>query len=372
MFKDLLKRYVYPTAVLSGSIGVGFLSLPYITLKAGFLMSVFYLVVLTVIIVTIHLIFAKISLVTPDFKRLPGFARYYLGKWGQVLSFISSILGYSGVLLLYLIVGGGFLTSVLSPIFGGNNFVYTFGYFIVGIFIIAFGIKAVSKIELFSITLLILSLLFIGIKEFSNIKIGNLFLGTQFDLKTLFLPYGPILFSLWGVGLIPEVEEMMRKNKKLMNRVIVIGSVIPAIIYLLFIILVLGITGSQTTESALIGLKSFLGERFSSFFLLIGAIITFVAFCVQGLTFKKTLNYDLKIKNWQSLVIACFIPMILFLIGVKQFIPLLSIIGGVFLGIDGILILLMYKKIGGKNIIIYPLSLIFLLGIIYEIIYFIK
>ena len=68
----------------------------------------------------------------------------------------------------------------------------------------------------------------------------------------------------------------------------------------------------------------------------------------------------------------CFTPMILFLLGLKSFIPLLSFTGGVFLGIDGILILLMYKKIGGKNIIIYPLSLVFLLGVIYEIIYFIK
>ena len=48
------------------------------------------------------------------------------------------------------------------------------------------------------------------------------------------------------------------------------------------------------------------------------------------------------------------------------------IVGGILLGIDGILILLMYKKIGGKNILIYPLSLVFLLGVIYEIIYFIK
>jgi hypothetical protein len=46
--------------------------------------------------------------------------------------------------------------------------------------------------------------------------------------------------------------------------------------------------------------------------------------------------------------------------------------GGVLLGIDGILILLMYKKIGGKPLIILPLSIIFFLGIIYEIIYFIK
>jgi hypothetical protein len=60
------------------------------------------------------------------------------------------------------------------------------------------------------------------------------------------------------------------------------------------------------------------------------------------------------------------------LLGLNSFIPLISLIGGVLLGIDGILILLIYKKIGGKNVIIYPLSLVFLLGVIYELIYFIK
>jgi hypothetical protein len=64
--------------------------------------------------------------------------------------------------------------------------------------------------------------------------------------------------------------------------------------------------------------------------------------------------------------------MILFLIGLKSFISIVSFIGGVLLGIEGILILLMYKKIGGKKIAIYPLLLIFVLGIAYEIFYFSK
>jgi hypothetical protein len=60
------------------------------------------------------------------------------------------------------------------------------------------------------------------------------------------------------------------------------------------------------------------------------------------------------------------------LAGVRSFLSLLAITGGVLLGINGILVLLIYKKIGGRKIIIYPLSLVFLAGVIYEIIYFIK
>ena len=87
-------------------------------------------------------------------------------------------------------------------------------------------------------------------------------------------------------------------------------------------------------------------------------------------------EFDLKIKHWQAFIMTCCPPLIFFLLGLKSFIPLLSFVGGVLLGLDGIFVLLMYKKIAGPkghpNIIIYPLSLVFLLGVIYEIIYFIK
>ena len=140
----------------------------------------------------------------------------------------------------------------------------------------------------------------------------------------------------------------------------------------MFIFLILGITGKLTGSTALPSLKGFLPNWLVSVSLLIGALATLTAFITQGITLKKILMFDLKIKHWQAFIMTCFPPMILFLMGLKSFIPLLSFIGGILLGIDGVLILLMYKKIGGKNIIIYPLSLVFLFGVIYEITYFIK
>ena len=158
----------------------------------------------------------------------------------------------------------------------------------------------------------------------------------------------------------------------MIKKIVVISTLIPAVVYVLFTFLILGITGPKTTESALVGLKDFFGPGVFSVALLAGVLTTFTAFITQGLTLKKVLMYDLGIKYWQAFIISCFTPLILFLLGLKSFIPILSFTGSVLLGINGVLILLMYKKIGGKNYIIYPLSLVFLLGIIYQIIYFIK
>ncbi len=377
MFKDLFKNYIYPIAVFSGGmIGVGFLSLPYIALQTGIWLMLCYFLIITALIVAINLIFCKLSLKTPDFKRFPGFVGYYLGKWGGIYAMVSTIFAVFGILLVYLIVGAQFLTTALSPVFSGDILTYVLIYFLAVSIIIYFDIKVIERVEFWVLILLFTALFFIFIEGFSQIKLSNIFFAGNSGLSSFFLPYGTLLFALWGIGLIPEVEEMLigpkGHPKKRLKTIITISTVIISVFYLLFILLVLGISGKQTDQTALTGLKGFLPGVLISISLLLGALATFTAFITQGIIFKKTLMFDLKIKHWQAFVITCVPPLILFLLGLRSFVPLVSFIGGILLGIDGILILLMYKKIGGKNIVIYPLSLVFLLGVIYEIVYFIK
>ncbi|MCX6722019.1 MAG: hypothetical protein NTY04_02420 [Candidatus Staskawiczbacteria bacterium] len=378
MLSNIFKDYVYPIAVFSGGmVGVGFLSLPYIAMQSGIWLTLLYFFVLTALVVSINLIFCQISLKTPDFKRFPGFVGYYLGKWAEAFTMLSVIFSTIGVLLIYLLIGGQFLTSVFQPFFSGSVLFYVLIYFLVVSIIIYFDIKVVAKAEFWVMMLLFLSLFLVFIGGFSNIKFGNIFIGSwKSVIGNFFLPYGPLLFAIWGIGLIPEIEEMITKKqgkqpKKSLKYIITTSTIIVSIFYFLFILLILGITGKQTEQTALQGLKNFLPNIFVLISLFIGALATFTAFITQGIIFKKTLIFDLKIKHWQAFVMTCCPPLILYLLLFKynSFIPLLSFIGGVLLGIDGILILLMYKKIGGKNIIIYPLSLVFLFGIIYEIIY---
>jgi hypothetical protein len=122
-----------------------------------------------------------------------------------------------------------------------------------------------------------------------------------------------------------------------------------------------------------------LGEDTVSLALLFGILTTFTSFIALGLTLKNVLNYDLKINKNLAWLITCFVPLALFLAGIKSFIPVISFVGAVMLGIDGILILLMYRRANLKSqisnlksFLAYPLILILLGGIIYEIVYFIK
>ena len=132
MLKDIFKNYIYPIAVMSGSIiGVGFLSLPYITSKVGIFIMLFYFVFLTALVICLHLIFTDITLKTPDFKRFPGFVGFHLGAWAERVTLVLMIFGAFGILLVYLIVGGQFLTSLLSPFLGGSLLDYIILFFAV-------------------------------------------------------------------------------------------------------------------------------------------------------------------------------------------------------------------------------------------------
>lgn len=375
------KKFIYGLCTLSGTIiGVGLFSLPYITSQVGIWIILGYFLGLGALAVVIHLLFSEVALKTPDFLRLPGFAKLHLGKWGKRTAFFSITFGLFGANLAYLIIGGKFLTSLLNPILGGSEFFYTILYFIFGAVIIYFGIKVIARVELLGLILFFMILFVILFKGVPHFEIGNLI--SSVGKKDLFLPYGPILFSLWGTALIPEIEEMLGRKKHLLKKIIPIAILIPIIAYLLFIFLVTGITGQNTSEEAISGLRSVLNNKIINFALLFGLLTTFTSFIVLGLTLKKVFWYDFKINKNLAWLITCFIPLLLFLIGIQSFIGVIAFVGGVTIGIEGILIILMYRKVVLKapekikkkkfRFLTYPLILIFILGIIYQIIYFVR
>lgn len=365
----LFKYYIYPIVTLTGGImGVGFLALPYVTTQVGLWVMLLYGIVLTALVVTIHVIFGQIALRTPDFKRWPGFIEFYFGKPAKLIILPLIIAGSFGVLVVYLIVGSQFLGATLEPIIGGNQLLYMLAYWALASFLIFKGVGTIAKFDFWILIFLFAALALIFFKGAGHMNISNLFIvNWSLEIENLFLPYGPILFSLWGTGLIPEVEEMLKGNKQSLKKIITVSVIIPAFFYGLFVLLVLSITGAGTTESALVGIKDALGNGIAPFILLMGVGTIFLAFVASGLLLKKVFIYDMGIKELPAFFVVCAVPLLLFLAGINSFIPLISFIGGVLLGIEGVLILLIYKKIGGKPIIVYPLVAIFIIGIMYSL-----
>jgi len=353
-------------------VGVGIFGLPYVASKSGILIMFFYFLGVGIVAFFIDLAFGKVACETSSIHRLPGYVEIYLGKKWKILSLVSTFLGLTGALLAYLIIGGEFLRNVF-PFLGENNFFSTILFFTIGSYFIFKGIKQISLIELlFSLSfLIVVCFLFLKGLPFFNLEYFK-----TTNLQNIFFPYGVVLFSLWGSAIVPEIAEMTKRDKKSLKKVIGWGIFLSGLIYLIFVLTVVGVCGWNTSKDALSGLAKALGKGVVMVGFVLGILTCFTSFLTIGLTLKKILWYDVGISKNISWAITCFFPLFLFLIGCTHFIKVISLTGALSIGTEGIIIVFLYKeflktKFSSKiNPFYIFLSIVFLLGVFFEIFYF--
>ena len=368
-------------AVFLGTvIGVGIFSLPYLVLQSGFFVVFGYLALIAVIVVFEHFIYAEIALGTEEDYRFPGYVGKYLGNNYKNIAFLITFLALFGALLAYLIVGGKFLQSLFSDYFNGSEIFYTSLFFIFGAYFIFRGIDNISKIELFLLVFLFAILLLFFSKSLNFINPNYFF---NFNRDFLFFPYGVVLFSLWGASAVPEIEEIFIKGgqskekiEKNVKKVISFGIIIAVLTYLLFIIIVYGASGLNTSKEAISGLSNFFGPGMIRAGYIFGIICCFTSFISIGVTLKKIFWKDFNISKNLSWALACFIPFVFFILGAREFIKIIGFTGSLAIGAEGIFAVFLYKKflkekfLKNMNIFYYFLSAVFFLGILFEIYYY--
>ncbi len=373
-----MKQFLFATAVLMSTIvGVGMFSLPYAGAQSGLLIAAIFLFILTGIIVLVHLLYGEIVCRTKEKHRLVGYAGHYLGKWGKRIVASSVIIGFYGSLVAYIIVGGSFLHVILG--FLGNVPVIIFHliFFTIGAIAIYFGLRLIAGLDfLMSLFLILIVFLFLYL-GFNQVDVNNF---KTIDLRYIFIPYGAILYSLAGMAAIPEIREIISKNSKVYKTSIIIGTLIPAILYFLFMGTVVGLSGSNTSPESIIGLTELLGHKAIFIGSLFGFLACITSFFVLGLSLRNTFYYDFKINKNLSWFLVCFVPLGLFILGMRSFIPIIILLGALLGAIEGTAIVLIYKKAkeAGKRISDYNLKipdllryiiiLIFISGFIYTLV----
>jgi len=209
-----------------------------------------------------------------------------------------------------------------------------------------------------------------------HVNINNL---NSFNPGSFFLPYGVILFAFLGAVSIPEMKEELKENKAYMKKAIIIGCSIPLVVYIIFAFIVVGVTGINTTDGAILGLGNAIGYEMLVFGTLFGIITMMSSFLILAFSLKEMFEYDYKIDKFSSWFLTCSVPLVIFMLGVKSFVKTIGVAGSVSGGLMGILIVLMYikaKKLGERkpeysikknSIISWILILLFVFGIIYEL-----
>lgn len=376
------RKFLYAIATLIGTIvGAGIFGIPYGVVQSGFWIGLFYILVLGVVSLLLHLLLGEVVCRTQEKHRLVGYAEKYLGKKGKISVTISDVFGIYGALLAYLILVGKFSSVIFSSLFGDSLLVYSLVFFGLFAIFIFFDLKLVAPGE-FLMSLFLLAvigvIIFVGFPYIDFINFSNL------KINDVFLVYGVILFAMAGGTAVPEIKEILKKNSHQYKKAIIYGTLIPLILYLVFTFVVIGVTGTRTTQEAMDGLVNAVGGRVIMLGAIFGLLAVITSFLVLGLYLKKMFWYDYKLNRHLAWFLVCIIPLILFVFGLRSFITVIGIVGSFSIGFSGIIIGLLYKRAKTKGdrepeyslkvpeLVRYILMGIFTLGIVYQIIYLIK
>jgi tyrosine-specific transport protein len=322
-------------ATLVGTIiGAGILGIPYVVSQAGFWTGIANIVLLGVVVLVMYLYFGEVALRTKGNHQLTGYTQIYLGRLGKGLMAFSMIFGIYGAMIAY-ILGEG---AAFSAIFGGNPWFYSIGFFVVASIIVYLGLKQVAKAELWLLPGMIAVVGLIAFFAFKFIDLSNF---TAFNYMKFFLPYGVIFFAFLGAAAIPEMEQHLFRNEKALKKCIMIGIAIPMVVYLIFAIIITGVTGAGTTEIATVGMGAVIGEHM----VLLGNIFAIVTMATSFLTLGLALKQMYyKINKHLSWGITVCIPLLVAVSGITTFIKAIGISGIVAGGVEGVLIVLMIRK----------------------------
>ena len=366
------KGFYAGLAILIGTcIGAGVLGIPYVVAKAGFLVGLGYILLIGLIIIFVNLYLGEIILRTKGKHQLPGYAEKYLGKKGKVFMQFALIFGIYSAIVAY-IFGIGESFSFLF--FGDSSYSLLIGIVFAGFMSLLLwrGLKALKRFEKWGVGIILFLLILIVILFAGKISFSNL---SGFDFNYLFLPFGVVLFALMSFSAMPEINFVV-KDKKKFKKLLILGTSVSIIFYILFALIVVGFKGLNTPEISTLAL--------GPVFVVLGIFTMFTSYLALGNALRDHFKYDDIYKKKKAWFLAAIVPIFIFLF-IKMFeffsfAKILSIGGVVSGGMIAVLVLLMIKKVKKKGnrkpeysipvnwFVIGLLSLIFIAGVVREII----
>jgi amino acid permease len=366
------KKFWAGALTLSGTmIGAGMLGLPFVIAKSGFLIGLLWILFLGAIMLFVHLYMGEVVLRTHGKHQLTGYAEHYLGKFGKIIMLFAVLFGIYAALVGYLI-GEGESFSYL--IMGDAKYAIFFGvvFWLVLTLLLREGFRELKKFARFTIPIVLLAILGVFFYLIPQARFSNL---STFNTSMFFVPLGVVLFSMLGFSAIPEVGRVMQGRERSMKKALIIGTLLPITLYIIFALTFVGVFGPNVQEVATLSLG-----RIGS---LIGIATMITAYFILSFALKDTFEFDLNVKKSRVFFLVSIVPLILYILislfGFLDFVSVLGIGGVISGGITGILILLMNnraKKYSERKpeywipinwAIIILVSLVFIAGVVIEL-----
>ena len=366
--------------MIGAVIGVGVFGIPFAFAQSGVVIGLLELLILGAIMIVLQFMFAEISLQTPGKHRLVGYVDLYLGRAWKYLATAAVCASSWGAILAYMIIGGSFLHLLFGSLLGGSVQMYSFVIAIIAGILIYSGLQFASRLELFVILSLLFLFVFMILISVPYVQVANL---QTIHWTNAFLPYGIILFALSSVGIVPEIKDVLgSRSKSQLGQAVLIGMTIVIVLYALFSVAIVGVTGAETTQAAFDGLVPVFGNAFRYVTALLGTLTIISISVMLGIQLMNTFKVDLHRSHKTAWAMTMLVPVVFFLFGFREFVHLIGFIGSVFGGLLGVLIVLTYLRmrktatclihhcINFPAVLSWIVLLVFLMGILFKLFQF--
>jgi len=356
-----------PAGILASLIvGAGMFSLPHVFVRTGVIYGFIALLFFTWVSISLNARYAKIIDQNGTNNRFAGYAKKYLGQTGYVSALVFALGGIVFALTVYIALATSFFTLVFP------SFPAVIGalvFWVIGTIIVFLGTKNASTASIAVFVAMTIIIILFGLFALVRGGADNLSTLVLFDYSNLFLPFGPLLFALSGRAALSSIREGYKeKEYSLQNfqKAIRLGVVIPAIIYIVFVVAVIALSPAGVTPDAVTGLTALPAWGLAAIGIL-GLLAILDSYVLLGMEFAGVVSKDVRTSRTVSYLLLAIIPIAIYFLGSSDFLLLVGIAGGVFLAAESIMVILMGQRAFGSRPSDGPLLAVFILGIIYTI-----
>lgn len=317
------KKEMRGASLIIGSIiGAGILSIPYTAKKLGLLPSLLLMLVIGIVLYLTSIVLLKFA-AKYDGSPIALLAKNELGRLGGYLMMAGTMIYIYGALLAYLAAAGSTI-SALSPI---SSFPAALLFWSICSYIIFKGLEASMETEFVLVMGIIALFLIVTVASLPYSDFGNAFY-LNLDLGPIQTFIGVTLFGFVGHAMVPDVYldlEDYKKAKKSVGIAFVLIYFLYAILTISFI-LVFGRQIPQIAPKAFEQLYGKIGMVIGNLLPLITITTSFIGF---GLAQKDNYDEYVGMEKKFSWGITTLPPLLLYILGIREFVGVLKIAGNV-------------------------------------------
>ncbi len=322
-------------------IGVGILSLPFAVSQVGFVLGIGLLLAIGVVNVFILCLYADLVLVRAGKARFIHVIGRELGHFGTFVASTAYIGATYGALIAYLLFGGQFLRAIFYQWLPMSPWTASIWFFVIASVFTLGGSLFVARAQRILVPMFMTLLVVLTIIAIPHIDIQNYL---TFTPQNIAVPLGVMLFAFQGMSALPEMRDILSRRPEWLSKSTVFAVSIVAVLYVIFITGVLGVTGAKTTENAIVGLGSSLGQSVVLLASGVAFLTTLTAYLNVTTALMNTYTYDLRLRFIPSWLLTSIIPLIFILLGVQSIVAVLGFSGGVLGPLTAIMMLIAYER----------------------------